>query len=154
MKLAFFKENLINPSTKQGFESITDDALIFKCHNKFAVLNKIPIIIDESNSIFKVQDILAKAPTTQNINYYNKSLKNIVRKQVLPTLSKDFNQTKRYKNLANLVDGKNILVIGAGDKINFYNKYFKNSLIITSDVHLQFSPDIIFDAHQIPFKDE
>lgn len=154
MKLEFLKENLINPITKKGCKSLNSDELIFECDNTFKVLNNIPVIIDESNSIFKIEDILKKTPTAQNSNYRNESLKNTFRKKILPALSKDFNQMDRYKELARKVNIRSILVIGAGDKVGFYNKMFKNSLVITSDIHLQFSPDLVFDAHQIPFKDD
>ncbi|MFG6687644.1 class I SAM-dependent methyltransferase [Mariniflexile sp. HNIBRBA6329] len=153
MILEFLKENLINPSTNKRCKSFGDSALEFDCGNTFKVFNNTPILINESESIFKLEDILEKVPTAQNSNYRSNSLKNVFRKKILPSLSKDFNYTNRYNQLAEKFKGKNILIIGAGDKVDFYNRVFEKSLVITSDVHLQFNPDIVFDAHQIPFKE-
>jgi SAM-dependent methyltransferase len=46
-----------------------------------------------------------------------------------------------------------VLIIGSGDKCEFYRSKFKDCLVINSDVHNQFGVDIVFDAHNIPFKD-
>ena len=149
----YLKENLIDPLNGNSCISITETKLIFSGQEEFKVLNNIPILIDESRSIFTVEDILKKAPTAQNSNYRNVSLKNTIRRKILPSLSKDFYLTRRYRELAVKLKDKYVLIVGAGDKVNFYNEIFKDSIVITSDVHLQFSPDVVFDAHQIPFKD-
>lgn len=152
-KLEFLEKHLISPSTKENCKSFKEDTLLFECGNKFKALNNTPIIIDELKSIFKVDEILDKVSTAQDSNYRKNSLKNTFRKRILPSLSKDFGFTKRYNELARKYKDKCILIIGAGDKIEFYNEIFQHSLVITSDVHLLFNPDIVFDAHQIPFKD-
>ncbi|WP_299550066.1 methyltransferase domain-containing protein [Seonamhaeicola sp.] len=154
MKLEFLKKNLINPISKEDCAAIEPSEIVFNCGHKYETVNNIPVIIDESRSIFSVCDILEKVPTAQNSNYRKDNLKNIIRKKVLPSLSKDFGFRKRYEQLADKFKGKKVLVVGAGDKVAFYNKTFKDSLVITSDVHLQFNPDIVFDAHHIPFKNE
>jgi ubiquinone/menaquinone biosynthesis C-methylase UbiE len=154
MKDKFFFDSLIDPLSKEGVKAINKDLISFKCSNNYPVINNIPIIIDESRSIFEIGDILKNIPTTQSSSFRDKSLKNTVRKNILPSLSIDFTYEKRYSELAERFKGKNILVIGCGDKIALYNKIFKDSLVINSDVHVQFSPDIVFDSHQIPFKDE
>ncbi|MDZ7648847.1 MAG: hypothetical protein U5K54_17665 [Cytophagales bacterium] len=55
------------------------------------------------------------------------------------------------EKLAEAAKGLPLLIVGAGDKIEYYKRTFHQSDIITSDVHLQFGPDIVFDIHQIPF---
>ncbi len=152
-KLEFLKKHLISPSKKKNVLRFEKGKLVFDDEESVQVFNDIPILIDESESVFRESDILKSAPTTQNSNYRNNSLKNRIRKGVLPQLSKDFNQKKRYCDLAKNLISKSVLVIGAGDKIEYYNSMFSKSLLITSDVHLQFNPDLVFDAHQIPFKD-
>ncbi|WP_158837990.1 class I SAM-dependent methyltransferase [Polaribacter sp. L3A8] len=154
MKVAFIKSNLQNPITKGSVNEINNNEIIFTCNTKFHIKNKIPIIINEGKSIFKISDVLEVKFTTQSSKYRNNSIKNYIRKKVLPSLSKDFTQEKRFKNLSEKFKGKNILIIGSGDKVGYYNNAFNQSLVINSDVHLQFSPDIVFDAHEIPFKDE
>lgn len=152
-KLEFLKANLIDVTSGKCFKFKDSVAPIISKNKNLPATNAIPIVIDEVKSVFSVEDILKNAPTTQDKSYRNSSLKNKMRKSILPQLSKDFNLEKRYKTLAQRVEGKTILIIGAGDKIEYYNRLFSKSLVITSDVHLQFSPDVVFDAHQIPFKD-
>lgn len=60
---------------------------------------------------------------------------------------------KRFKWLKELAGKGSVLIIGSGDKCEFYRNKFRESLLINSDVHNQFGVDIVFDAHNIPFKD-
>lgn len=154
MKREFLKKNLVNPSTNKKVERFLDDTLVFADNSQFPVSGNIPIIIDETESLFTAKEILEQVPTTQDASYRKSSLKNNIRKKLLPSLSKDFTEKKRYEELASKVKNKKGLVIGAGDKVAYYNEIFKDSLLITSDVHMQFFPDIVFDSHQIPFQDE
>ena len=154
MKDQFFFDKLIHPVSQAGLKSINKNNIEFKCKSELPIVNNIPIIIDESQSIFKIDDIIKNVPTTQSSTFRNRSLKNTIRKDFLPSLSKDFTLEKRYLELAGKFAGKKILIIGCGDKIEFYNDIFKNSFVINSDVHVQFSPDIVFDSHQIPFSNE
>jgi len=154
MKDQFFFDKLINPVSLAGVKNITKSNIEFQCESKSPVINNIPIIIDESQSIFKLDDIVKNIPTTQSSTFRDKSLKNTIRKDFLPSLSKDFTLNKRYLELAGEFKDKKILIIGCGDKIELYNEIFKDSFVINSDVHVQFSPDIVFDSHQIPFSDE
>lgn len=153
MKDQFFFDNLTHPISQKGVKSISENNIAFKCDSKFPLINGVPIIIDESQSIFKISDIVENKPTTQNSKFRDSSLKNRIRKDILPSLSSDFTIKKRYSDLAKQLKSKIILIIGCGDKIDFYNEIFKDCLVINSDVHLQFSPDIVFDSHQIPFSD-
>lgn len=154
-KVEFFKNSLIDPITQEKVKLIEKDEIFFMCSNKYPISDEIPVIIDEAQSIFKIDDIISKKATTQDSSYRNSSLKNRVRQDFLPSLTKDFNFDKRYKTLADKHSNGKILIIGAGDKVEWYNNIFgEQSLIITSDVHLQFNPDIVFDCHQIPFADQ
>lgn len=154
MKKAFIKEYLVNPINGSEINTISNDEIIFNCKTRFPLKDNIPIIINEVCSLFTIKDILNVKSTTQNSTYRNNNFKNYIRKKLLPSLSKDFTQKKRYQDLSNKFANKNVLIIGSGDKVAYYNDIFSNSLIINSDVHLQFKPDIVFDAHEIPFKDE
>jgi hypothetical protein len=115
---------------------------------------KIPIYISEHDSLFDVGDIKKNIESTQKKSYSDTNIpKNYIRKKILPSLSSDRNLEKRYRNLKTYFNEGNILIIGAGDKIDYYKKLFEESLVVTSDVHAQFDPDIVFDAHDIPFND-
>lgn len=154
-KEVFFKKTLIDPLTKESIQHIHKNDILFKCSTKYPIINGIPIIIDDTESVFNINDIITQKNTTQDSSYREKSLKNIIRQKILPSLSKDFNFIKRYKKLAEKHRNGKILIIGAGDKIEWYNSIFNDkSLVITSDVHTQFNPDIVVDCHQIPFANE
>src|SRR6266516_5194886 len=121
-------------------------------HN-YPLINGIPIIIASSQSLFCPDDIAMKRPLTQDKTYRStRSVKNFIRQRAIPSLTKDFRQRSRYSELAKKTVGKRVLVIGAGDKVQFYRHVFEGSKVITSDVHLQFEPEIVIDAHQIPFR--
>lgn len=154
MKKTFIKENLVNPITGLEVKTISNDEIIFNCNTKYPVKENIPIIINEFKSIFTIKDVLNVKFTTQSSLYRKNSFKNYIRKNLLPTLSKDFTQKKRFKELSKKFENKKILIVGSGDKVDEYNTIFNNSLVINSDVHLLFKPDIVFDAHEIPFKNE
>lgn len=153
-KIEFLNKNLVNPVTGKKCVLITNDKAVFDCGTEYSSVDGKPIIIDESESIFRVKEVVQRRPTAQNEAYRNSSLKNFIRKKCIPSLSKDFNQNKRYNKLSKNSSIKKVLIIGAGDKVKFYSEIFNNALVITSDVHLLFSPDLVFDAHQVPFKDE
>ena len=95
---------------------------------------------------------MKKKPTTQSVEYRSrKKIKNLIRQRILPSVTKDISIGRRYTNLAEKVHGGNVLVVGVGDKKDYYCKTFSKSLVITSDVHCQFGADIVFDTHRIPF---
>ena len=154
-KKDFFKESLLNPVTQEMVKHIDETEIEFTCSSKFPVRDGTPIIIDEMESIFSIDDIISKKATTQDSNYRKKSLKNTIRQKVLPSLSKDYTLIERYEMLAKKhINGK-ILIIGSGDKVEWYKSLFsEKALVIASDVHSQFNPDIVFDCHQIPFINE
>ena len=148
------KELLVDPLSGSRFKNESSDGkhVIFCNGQHYPLIDGIPIIIDSSQSLFCADDIAKKRPLTQDMAYRNRrSVKNFIRQRAIPSLTKDFRQISRYSELARKAQGRRILIIGAGDKIPFYKDIFRSSQVITSDVHLQFEPDIVIDAHQIPF---
>lgn len=147
--------NIVNPDSKAIFKSIDNDFVVFDDGSSFPVYNGIPILFGK-DSIFKSDDILNKIFTTQDKSQLDtKVLKNFVRRKLLPSLTNDFNCSKRYATLNNLLDKNSvILVIGSGEKVKYYKDLFNQHTVISSDVHAEFLPDIVFDGHTIPFADE
>jgi SAM-dependent methyltransferase len=144
---------LISPVDGSACARLTQEHCEFLGKDKYPVINGIPVLIDEQQSLFTIADIISQKPQTQNKAYSNKgNLKNFIRTSILPKLNIDWDLEKRYKNLAKKVKNKRVLIIGAGDKVSFYKKIFEGNDVITSDVHLQFLPDLVFDVHNIPFK--
>src|SRR6187551_1946783 len=145
---------LVSPVDRKPIVSASDTALLFEGGKSFPISNNIPILIRNETGLFDINDIVAQKPQTQNKAYLDRSnLKNYIRRNILPTLSTDRNFEERYASLAERVKGKRVLVVGAGDKVEYYRTVFQHSEVITSDVHMQFSPDVVFDVHEIPFPD-
>jgi hypothetical protein len=149
-------EILQSPKNKSKLIRWDSEALYFQDGDKYPVVRGTPIMIDEENSLFSFDEIIKLKDTTQSKTYNNQNnLKNKIRKNILPSLSEDRYINERYKKVFHNIAGKNVLVIGAGDKVSYYKKIFeKASILVISDVHGQFGADIILDAHQIPFKNE
>jgi len=150
-----FDHLLISPLNGSILKKINKESCEFEGADKYIVLNGVPILVTDENSMFDIGSIINQTPLTQDKNYADKrNVKNFIRTSVLPTLSKDWSIRQRYRNLANSCVDKRVLIIGAGRKVGQYKEVFMRSeLVITSDVHIQFNPDIVFDVHQIPFRD-
>lgn len=148
----FFYTYLSDPISKSGVETINDKHVSFQ-GIEYPILNNVPVIFNETESLFSVADIVNDVKKTQNSEFRDKSIfKNLVR-QNLPTLAYDFREEKRFEWLKERAGNGPVLIIGSGDKCEFYRSKFKDSLVINSDVHNQFGVDVVFDAHNIPFKD-
>ncbi len=147
-------EHILHPDTHSRLVLKNDENLLFEDGSKMPIHNGTPILFSV-DSIFNPEDIINSKITTQDSAHLDTSnIKNFIRRKVLPSLCTDFNIEKRYDNLEQLlpVYGK-VLIIGAGEKINYYKNKFPHCEVITSDVHNEFKPDYIFDAHFIPFDD-
>lgn len=145
---------LISPLNQTPLSAYDDNYCQFQGNDRYPILDSIPILISENNSLFRIADILVEKPQTQNKEYSNtRTLKNFVRASLLPKLNKDWSIERRYHCLAEKVVGGRVLIIGSGSKIDLYKRIFAQSEVIASDVHAQFRPDVVFDVHSIPFRD-
>ncbi|WP_395053488.1 class I SAM-dependent methyltransferase [Flavobacterium sp.] len=145
----------IHPKTKASFKEVINDKIVFNDGNELSIYKNIPILLSK-DSIFSSTDVIENKVTTQDSNFRNKNnFKNYIRTKIIPSLSHDFKIDKRYYNLNLLLkENSKILILGAGDKIDYYKNIFNKSTVITSDVHTQFAIDVVLDGHEIPFKDE
>lgn len=150
-----FYSNIIHPKSKAGFKQVIDNKIVFTDDSELPIYNNIPILLS-ANSIFNCTDVIANKVTTQDSNFRNKNnFKNYIRTKIIPSLSFDFNIEKRYSDLNLLLKKEStILILGAGDKIEYYKNIFNNATVIASDVHIQFAIDVVLDGHEIPFKEE
>lgn len=150
-----FLKYLISPLNQTSNALIDGGYCAFAGGDRYPMVDGIPVLVAKNNSMFVLEAIRQQKPLTQNKGYSDKGkLKNYIRASLLPKLNVDWTLKKRYEKLAERVKDGKVLIVGAGSKIQFYKSIFKDSnLVITSDVHLQFSPDVVFDVHQIPFKD-
>jgi SAM-dependent methyltransferase len=148
------KDIIVNPDTKSPCVSISENCILFEDGSSLPVFNSIPILFGRS-SIFSAQDILNFKKTTQDKRQHDTSrFRNYIRKKLVPSLTKDFNINKRYDKVSQMISPKGrVLIVGAGDKGNYYRNKFSDCEVIISDVHNEFNPDLIFDGHFMPFKD-
>jgi hypothetical protein len=150
-----FAEFLRDPQDGSAFSRIEGHKIYFQSGNSYPLCDGVPILIDEERSIFSVADILNTKPTTQDAKYSSQAtFKGKVRRRMLPQLAVGTPSSVRWAPLKKLIASGRVLILGTGEKAEQYRAYFCDSEVITSDVHLQFGVDVVFDAHQIPFKDE
>lgn len=147
-------ENIIHPDSHSKLVKMTDDFCFFEDDSKLPIKEGTPILFSV-DSIFCQDDIINSKITTQDSSHLDISnLKNYIRRKLLPSLCTDFNIENRYEALSKLIPANSkMLIVGAGEKIDYYKNKFPNCKIITSDVHNEFKPDYIFDGHFIPFID-
>lgn len=113
-----------------------------------------PVFIDENNSLFQIDDIM----NSKN-NIYNQVAKKINFSSLIPGITLEDNHLFRENILfldQLLNSNSNILVIGSSvnerPELIYLNKSHYN--IIKSDIVLHDNVDVIFDAHNIPFKNQ
>lgn len=148
------QDQIIQPDTHSKLVSHSDSYLVFEDGSKFSIHNGTPVLFSK-HSIFNEDDVKNQKATTQDRKDMDtSSVKNFVRRKMLPSLCEDFNIEKRYADVSKLVakDSK-VLIIGTGEKGTYYKNIFSHCDVITSDVHNEFKPDYIFDGHYIPFED-
>lgn len=147
-------ENIIHPDSHSKLLKATEEYFLFEDQSKLRVYKGIPILFSKE-SIFNDDDIFTDKITTQDADHLNTAnLKNFIRRKTLPSLCTDFNIEKRYYDLSKLLPKESkVLIIGAGEKIDYYKNKFSDCTVTTSDVHCQFKPDYVFDGHFIPFAD-
>ncbi|MGE3818358.1 MAG: class I SAM-dependent methyltransferase [Isosphaeraceae bacterium] len=130
------------------------EELVFQGGGRYPCHEGSPVLIAEGSSLFRVSDVLSKVPTTQLASYRDRgSLKNHVRQRIFPSLTRDPGYARRMARLADEVANGPVLILGAGAKGESSRRDFPNSVVVTTDVHLQFGIDLVCDAHDIPFAD-
>lgn len=142
---------------------ISFNSSIFRCSNNecgmsFPVMNNIPILINENDSIFNIKDY---TNTAENIGTpRKKNAKEIIKQQFrfLPSLSNNLSAKKNFILLEKLLSDKikpRILIIGGGRITTYTGMIFSpNNIVVESDVYIGPRTQIIIDCHHIPFENE
>ena len=127
-----------------------------QCHFLFPIINNIPILINENNSIFSINDFIHNHNTTyySSINRFEQTII-----QFLPDISRNIKGRENYKKLAKLLLGQSdtpkVLVIGGsilGAGMEAITMH-PDIELIESDVTFGPRTALICDAHNIPFED-
>jgi SAM-dependent methyltransferase/uncharacterized protein YbaR (Trm112 family) len=122
------------------------------CGTRFPVVEGVPVLINEANSVFTADDFLSKRATTFTERDPSSGVKapSLLRR-LIPSNSRSVSAAsdeafcRRYTDPDQLV-----LVVGAGDK-TYSNSGGAN--LVCTDVHLGRNVSLIADAHDLPFQD-
>jgi SAM-dependent methyltransferase len=157
------KKNLICLSCKSSLETIVIGSDTIKCSNcqlNYPLINNIPVIINETESIFSFSDFTKQRNLFFDISKKGKSVSFI--SKVIPSIGGNNLGKRNFKFLETFLKNNNsenkpkVLVIGGsivGDGMSdFVNS--KSLDIVEGDVSFGPRTKIIFDAHSIPYKDE
>ncbi len=146
------------PVCKCKFEQVGIDSVICtSCQKSFPMVDGIPILINECNSIFSHLDFVQRKDTTFE-------LKKLGIAQTLrrlgPSISKNFKVAENLAKFETLLTQQQIKpriliiggsIIGEGATSIYSNKLFE---LIETDVSFGVRTQVICDAHDIPFESE
>jgi len=139
----------------------TDANLICRnenCQASFPIVDEIPVLINESNSIFSISDFTARRDTTFDFQSKSRLKKFISR--TLPDININVKAKKNYLAFIEAVLHSNnrprILILGGGIIGQGMEDIFSNPNfeIVSTDVSFGPCTSIICDAHDIPFQSQ
>lgn len=148
-------EYVICPVCKSKLKITNEELYCSKCDKSFPIVGKIPILINENNSLFKIEDFLNKKNTTfKSIDEFKLIISNY-----LPSISINIKSKENYYILKKyLQKSKNpkVLIIGGSVLGKGMEELIKAKEIdfIEGDVSFGSRTQIIFDAHNIPFAND
>lgn len=127
-----------------------------RCSLSYPVIDNIPILIDEENSIFSLDDFLLHKDTTMKLtknNTFGKIIRRILPRIDLNSKAKD-NYNKFGKLLLEETNNPIVLVTGGGIVGKGLDSLLSNTSIkfIESDVSFGPRTTLICDAHSLPFE--
>lgn len=157
------------PICKSELELTSDGQFICvnrNCLKVFPIVDGVPILINEDNSVFRIQDFVRKRDTYFALNAnQEQSSSNLIRRiknrvnRFLPGIEKNIKATKNYTKLADLLVGDNpnpkILIIGGsiiGDGLEVIISH-PSFRFVETDISFGPRTVLICDAHDIPFAD-
>lgn len=132
---------------------------IVKCTNNecgiaFPIINNIPILINEDDSVFNIKDYIMHNKADTSKMDLNKIIDIIIR--FSPSISNNISSKKNFKLLQKLLSGiihPKILIIGGGILTENTEMIFDaNHIVIESDIYFGPRTQIIIDGHHIPFE--
>lgn len=125
------------------------------CNACFPVVDGIPVLINEANSIFSISDFVKRENKIMNSSSKFKQVIN----RLLPTIHLNIASQRNYQTFADLLreqtENPKILVVGGGDVGEGLNAILSDSSIEIIETDVYFGPRtaVVCDAHDLPFKD-
>ena len=139
---------------------LEDNRSSYKCSNQncsqeYPGNQGIPILIDESNSVFTINSFLDNKLTTLNLKSHTR--KQLVKKY-LPSINRNFkakqNYTKFKEELLRTNPKPKVLVLGGGILGSGFSVLLNSNIeLVESDVAYGIRTQLICDGHSIPFED-
>lgn len=128
-----------------------------QCSTSFPIINEVPVLINEDNSIFEIEDYANDVDKIINKDTkLTAALKKIF--SYLPTLSNNLSSKKNFALLEKLLAQKEnpvILIVGGATITTDTEKIIKpENTVIESDVSFGPRTQIILDSHDIPFAND
>lgn len=157
MNYSKFQNIIICPICKSRLSKVTDNEI--KCGNKecetiFPIVNNIPILINEENSLFSINNFMNCEYTT--FKPRSNLRENFVK--YLPKISSNIKTDENFQlvksNLLKNVEKPKVLVVGGSIVGNGMESMYDPSIeLIETDVSFGPQTKIICDCHDLPFKD-
>jgi hypothetical protein len=127
------------------------------CGIDFPIINNIPILINEADSIFNIKDYVNMSYASSNVSLKRKVKKLVERiMSFTPSLSNNLSAKNDFKLLEELLSQKinpKILIIGGGIITTNTEMIFNaKNTVIESDVYIGPRTQIVIDGHHIPFE--
>lgn len=127
------------------------------CSASFPVVDGIPILLNEGNSLFSKADFTSRCSTT--VSFPKRKVARVLTR-LIPSVSANIKAKRNYRRLAGLLASKRpgrpkILVLGGrilGQSFEILSED-KDIELIETDVSFGPRTQLICDAHDIPFKD-
>lgn len=153
-----FLQKLCCPVCKSKLETANGHFLCVssQCHTTFPVVDGIPVLINEANSLFSISDFEHQS----NTYYTERSKLERLAKRVLPTMSRNIKARANISQFTKLLLKENtnpkVLILGGG----IVGQGLKSILslpsieFIESDISFGPRTNLICDAHDIPFENE
>jgi SAM-dependent methyltransferase len=139
------------PKTKSKL-TLKDNYLVSTSCNEYPIIDNVPILINNNNSLFSVDQYKAREVSRKKVS----KIKSAFHK-LLPKLGNNLVAEKNFKKISNtLPNNSKILIIGGASKgegmkeIYCHDKYD----IVVSDILFSEDVNLVSDAHDIPFIDE
>ena len=120
----------------------------------FPVVDDVPVLLNEENSLFTVEGVLkgASPPRIQPLHLR-------LRKRLIPSLSLNVRADRHFRDLAARLDRQarplHVLVVGGGTKGAGIESLLglRDVVVVDTDVKLGADRDVVCDAHDLPFQD-
>jgi SAM-dependent methyltransferase len=125
-----------------------------ECKSAYPIVNDVPILIYEKESIFRIQDFIDHKDTTFK---HDQGKLHAIARKFTPSISNNIKAKQNYKKLdselASLSPNPNVLVIGGSIIGVGMDDILQESSINLIESDISFGPrtQIVFDAHNIPF---